>query len=152
MIIEFKTFRAIAAAGGVAALSLVQPATSLAASAADFDDPYLWLEDVSGDKALNLVRQQNATSQKELEALPDFAANRKRLLDILDSKEKIPYVNKHGAWYYNFWRDEKYVRGLWRRTTLAEFKKPQPAWETVLDLDKLAADEKENWVWKDAQV
>ena len=84
--------------------------------------------------------------------MPDFEPTRKRILDILDSKEKIPYVSKHGAWYYNFWRDEKSVRGLWRRTTLAEFKKAQPAWETVLDLDQLARDEKENWVWKGYEV
>ncbi len=116
------------------------------------DDPYLWLENVSGEKALNWVRSQNAVSQKELESLPEFELTRKRILNILDSKEKIPYVAKHGPWYYNFWRDEQHVRGLWRRTTLAEFKKPQPAWETVLDLDQLAAAEKENWVWKNYTV
>src|SRR5215471_5317820 len=108
MSIRFKNLRAMAAVGGMATLSLVQPGRLNAASAADSDDPYLWLEDISGEKALNWVRQQNATSQKELEALPDFEATRKRLLDILDSKEKIPYVSKHGAWYYNFWRDQKY--------------------------------------------
>jgi prolyl oligopeptidase len=136
----------------VVALSLTWSAGLCAATAADSDDPYLWLEDVTGDKALNWVRQQNAMSQKELEALPDFDPTRKRILDILDSKEKIPYVSKHGVWYYNFWRDEKYVRGLWRRTTLAEFKKAQPAWEAVLDLDELAKNEKENWIWKGYDV
>ena len=112
------------------------------------DDPYLWLEDVTGERSLAWVRAQNALSTKELEASPDFEPIRKRLLAILDSRERIPYVSKHGPWCYNFWRDETHVRGLWRRTSLAEFKKPQPAWETVLDLDKLAAAEHENWVWK----
>jgi prolyl oligopeptidase len=28
-----------------------------------------------------------------------------RLLSILESKEKIPYINKRGRHYYNFWRD-----------------------------------------------
>src|SRR5208282_301246 len=112
------------------------------------DDPYLWLEDVTGDRALTWVRAQNALSTKELEAAPDFEPMRKRLLSILDSRERIPYVSKHGAWCYNFWRDEKNVRGLWRRTSLEEFKKAQPAWEVVLDVDKLATEEKENWVWK----
>src|SRR6185369_11813718 len=152
MSIRFKRFRAMAAIGGVATLSLARPGDLNAGGATESDDPYLWLEDVSGEKALNWVRQQNAMSQKELEALPDFEATRKRILDILDSKEKIPYVSKHGAWYYNFWRDEKYVRGVWRRTSLTEFRKAQPAWETVLDLDQLAADEKENWVWKGYEV
>jgi prolyl oligopeptidase len=116
------------------------------------DDPYLWLEDVTGERALTWARAQNALSTKELEASPDFEPIRKRLLSILDSRERIPYVSKHGAWCYNFWRDEKNVRGLWRRTSLEEFKKTQPAWEVVLDVDKLAAEEKENWVWKGYQI
>src|SRR4051812_5810790 len=94
------------------------------------NDPYLWLEDVTGEKPLTWVRQQNAISTNELESMPGFDPLRKRLLSILDSKEKIPYVAKHGKYYYNFWRDQKSVRGLWRRTTLEEFKKAEPAWET----------------------
>jgi len=116
------------------------------------EDPYLWLEDVTGEKALNWVRQQNAVSTKELEASGDFQPLRQRLLSILDSKERIPVASKHGQFLYNFWRDEKNVRGLWRRTTLEEYKKDKPRWETVLDLDQLAAREKENWVWKGALV
>jgi prolyl oligopeptidase len=116
------------------------------------EDPYLWLEGVTNETALKWVKEQNAVSTKELEASPDFQPIRQRLLSILDSKARIPYVAKHGAYYYNFWRDDNNVRGLWRRTTLEEFKKPEPKWETVLDLDKLSAAEKENWVWKGEQV
>lgn len=111
-------------------------------------DPYLWLEDVTGEKPLTWVRQQNAISTNELEAMPGFEPLRKRLLSILDSKEKIPYVAKHGKYYYNFWRDQKSVRGLWRRTSLEEYKKAEPKWETVIDVDELSSGEKENWVWK----
>ena len=111
-------------------------------------DLYLWLEDVTAAKSLDWVRQQNAVSTKELEASPDFAPLRQRLLAILDSKERIPSVAKHGKFYYNYWRDQKNPRGLLRRTSLEEFKKAQPAWETVLDLDLLSTAEKENWVWK----
>ena len=57
----------------------------------------------------------------------------------------------HGEWLYNFWQDRANPRGLWRRTTWAEYRKPEPAWQTVLDIDALARDEKENWVWKNAQ-
>src|SRR5438552_3474398 len=84
-------------------------------------DPYLWLEEVTGERALSWVKEQNALSTHELEASPDFERVRQRLLAILDSKEKIPYVAKHGAFYYNFWRDQKSVRGVWRRTTLEEY-------------------------------
>jgi prolyl oligopeptidase len=114
------------------------------------EDPYLWLEDVSGERALDWARQQNAFSTKELQGSADFEGLRERLLAILNSKERIPMVSKKGRYLYNFWRDEKNVRGLWRRTTMAEYKKARPEWETVLDLDELAAGEKENWVWKGA--
>ncbi len=123
-----------------------QPAVSGGLS--DVDDPFLWLENVDGEKALAWVREQNALCLGELRAAPEFEPIRRRLLSILDSKERIPYVAKHGAWCYNFWRDDKNVRGLWRRVTLDEYKKPAPAWETVLDLDKLAEAEKQNWVWE----
>lgn len=115
-------------------------------------DAYLWLEDVEGKKALDWVRAENAVSTKALEALKDFAPIKNKLREILDSKERIPRVTKRGQFYYNFWRDDKNVRGLWRRTTMEEYKKDKPSWETVLDLDVLAANEKENWVWGQAQV
>ena len=116
------------------------------------EDPNLWLEDVTSERSLAWVREQNKVSKGELEAFPAFEAIRSRLLSIYDSKEQIPYVTKAGPYYYNFWKDAAHVRGIWRRTSLEEYRKKDPAWETVLDLDKLAADEKENWVWKGAST
>jgi prolyl oligopeptidase len=118
----------------------------------DKEDPYLWLEDVTGEKALDWVKQRNAITQAKFESSPEFTKLRDDLLEILNSKERIPFVTKYGDHYYNFWRDEKNERGLWRRTTLEEYRKPQPKWETVLDLDAVAANEKENWVWSGAQL
>ena len=105
------------------------------------DDPYLWLEEVQGEKALNWVRERNRESRAALEKHPRFEPMRARFLEILDSKEKIPTVTRRGDFFYNLWQDAKNPRGLWRRTTLAEYRKPQPAWETVLDLDALGAAE-----------
>jgi prolyl oligopeptidase len=113
-------------------------------------DPYLWLEDVTGQKALDWVRERNAIASRELQAEPGFAAMQDRLLSIFESNERIPYVRKQGKYYYNFWRDAKHVRGVWRRTSLEEYRKSAPAWEMVLDLDALATVEKENWVWAGA--
>jgi len=112
------------------------------------EDPYLWLEDVGGDKALSWVREQNAKTQKLLEAEPLFASIRDKTLEVVNSRARIPAVAKRGVFFYNFWQDEKNIRGIWRRTTIAEYKKAEPEWETVLDLDQLAKAEKENWVWK----
>ncbi|MFO0422255.1 MAG: S9 family peptidase, partial [Planctomycetia bacterium] len=119
---------------------------------ADDTDPYLWLEDVGGEKPLAWVRERNAESVAALGAGTSFASLEQRLLSILDSKAKIPYVAQIGGRFYNFWRDAAHPKGLWRRTTLAEYRKPEPAWETVLDLDALAASEGENWVWHGATV
>ncbi len=116
-------------------------------STPDATDPFLWLEDVQGDKALDWVRERNAVSQKELMAQPNFRQTRTQLLEVLNAKDRIPSVTRRGDWLYNFWQDEKNKRGLWRRTTLADYRKADPKWETVLDLDALGAAENENWVW-----
>ena len=142
--------------GGLAVALVLGAALQFPSAANDMstnnDDPYLWLENVSGDKALDWVRQQNTASTGKLESSPGFAALQDRLLTILNSRERIPSVAKHGIFYYNFWRDDKNVRGLWRRTTLEEYKKANPAWETVLDLDQLAAREMQNWVWHGYEI
>ena len=114
------------------------------------DDPYLWLEDVGGDKPLAWVKERNAESQPLLEAKPEFKPIHDRLLAIYNSRERIPGVVKRGKWLYNFWQDDRNPRGLWRRTTLDEYRKKDPAWEVVIDMDKLGADENEKWVWKGA--
>jgi prolyl oligopeptidase len=138
---------------GAATPAQIKVAEAIATTKAVSDnDPYLWLEDVSGEKALAWAREQNAVTTKILEASPVFSPIQEKLLTILDSKERIPNVVKYGKYYYNFWKDDQNIRGLWRRTSLEEYKKAKPAWETVLDLDKLAAGEKENWIWEGAQV
>ena len=121
-----------------------------ASAATAEDDPYLWLEDVQGERALAWVRARNAESRQVLTQHPRFAAMRDGFRQILDSRDKIPFFVRRGDALYNFWRDADHPRGLWRRTTLAEFRKPQPAWDTVLDLDALAHAEGENWVWAGA--
>ena len=113
-------------------------------------DPHLWLEDVMGEKAIAWVKERNAVSQKEIETHPQFAPIRDKILAVVNSRERIPGVDKRGAFFYNFWQDKDHVRGIWRRTSMAEYKKSAPQWETVLDLDQLAKAENDNWVWKGA--
>ncbi len=116
------------------------------------DDSALWLEDVTGARALDWVHQQDSVSTQMISHSAGFEDMRGKFLEILDSNARIPAVTKYGDLYYNFWRDRQHPRGLWRRTTLDEYKKAEPAWETVLDLDALSASEKENWVWGGADV
>jgi len=134
-------------------LSLAAPMMVTPMSAAQDpvdNDPYQWLEDVTGDKAIEWVKERNAKAESSLTTSDEFKKLESDLLAILDSDARIPFVSKHGEFYYNFWRDKKNIKGLWRRTTLEEFKKPAPQWEVILDLDKLSAEENESWVWKGA--
>lgn len=125
-------------------------ATVAATPAATDPDPFLWLEAVDDRKALDWAQARNAETLGSLGKGEAFQHLRARLLTILDSDARIPYVTRRGAHLYNFWRDAKHVRGLWRRTTEAEYGKAEPTWETILDLDALAEAEGENWVWKGA--
>ncbi len=110
-------------------------------------DPFLWLEEVHGERALDWVRERNAVSQQLLAAGPEYAPTRAQLLEVLNARDRIPFVTRRGDFFYNFWQDDAHKRGLWRRTTLAEYRRPEPAWDVLLDLDALAAVEDENWVW-----
>jgi prolyl oligopeptidase len=113
--------------------------------AAPDDDPYLWLEKIEGERALAFVEQQNKAT---LETFGNarFAADRDTLAAILDRPDNIPLATRHGGFLYNLWKDARNPRGLWRRTTLDQFRSPDPTWETILDVDKLAADESEDWI------
>jgi prolyl oligopeptidase len=113
-------------------------------------DPHLWLEDVQGDQALAWVRERNATTTDLLEAAPMFADNRAKVQAVLDNREQIPGISRRGNFFYNFWRDAQNPRGVWRRTTLDEYRKAKPQWDVLLDLDALGKAEGENWVWAGA--
>ncbi len=132
--------------------SLAAAATAPAKPATD--DPYLWLEGVTDEKALAWVREENAKAEAEIGAAPTFKKLEADLRAILDSDARIPMVQKIGGYYYNFWRDKKQPRGVWRRTTLDEYRKASPQWEIILDLDALNAAENipegKQWVWQGA--
>ena len=113
----------------------------------DLSDPREWLEDVEGNEPLSWVLERNSHAERAI-GEPSTKPIYKRILDVLDSTEKIPYIGRVlNGQYYNFWQDESHVRGIWRRCTLDEYRKDEPAWETVLDVDALGAEEGVSWVW-----
>jgi prolyl oligopeptidase len=114
------------------------------------DDPYLWLEDVHGEKPLAWVKEQNAKALEVLKADPDYVKDYDDILAVLDATDRIPFGGLSHQYVFNFWQDAEHHKGIWRRTTIADYANAQPKWETILDIDKLAADENENWVWKGA--
>src|SRR5215475_7235209 len=113
--------------------------------AAPDDDPYLWLENIEGERALDFVAQQ---TQLTLERFGSAAFERDRdmLAAIYDRPDNIPYVGRRGGYLYNLWKDANNPRGLWRRTSFEEYRKPAPEWETLLDVDELAAAQGEDWL------
>ncbi len=115
------------------------------------NDTHLWLEEVAGEKPLEWVKARNVVTDAALASTPAFKQLEGDIRAILDSDAKIPGVYKMGDHYYNFWKDKNHERGLWRRTSLAEYRKSQPQWENILDLDALNAAEGENWVWGGAR-
>ncbi|TCN54281.1 prolyl oligopeptidase [Rhodococcus sp. SMB37] len=115
-------------------------------------DPHLWLEDVTGEKQLDWVRSRNDRTVDAYTRTDDFTTLESRIREILDTDARIPYARRRGRYLYNYWRDAEHVRGLWRRTTLDQYVLDDPEWEILVDLDALAAEEGENWVWSGAQV
>jgi prolyl oligopeptidase len=114
-------------------------------------DPYLWLEDVHGAKPLEWVKAQNARSTAILQADPSYQKDYDAILRVMDATDRIPYGDLDHQYVFNFWQDAQHPKGVWRRTSVADYAKAAPDWELLLDLDRLAADEHENWVWKGAE-
>jgi prolyl oligopeptidase len=111
------------------------------------DDPHRWLEEVTGARALEWARQQNARTLERLQADPLFAPILRRSLEILNAGDRIPVPSVRGSQVYNLWRDERHEHGLWRRTSVSSFGSEHPEWQILLDVDALARAEATNWVW-----
>ena len=114
------------------------------------DDPYIWLEDVHGAKQLDWVKQKNDVALKQLKSGPDYQKNYDAILAVLDATDRIPFGQLYFSHVFNFWQDETHVRGIWRRTTIESYETPSPQWETLIDVDQLAAAEGKNWVFSRA--
>jgi len=132
---------------GLAAVILASCATTQS-SPTMTEDPYLWLEEIEGERALTWVREQNARSLAVLESDPRFAGLHADALAIANNRDRLPLGGIQEGYYYNFWQDETHVRGIWRRSPLADYARGAPVWETLLDVDALATAENANWVFQ----
>ncbi len=124
------------------------PSASPAGDAAE--DPFLWLEDRTGARALAWVKAENAKTLAVLAKDPHFAGFYANALAINGAKDRIPNPQLINGRVYNLWRDAAHVRGIWRTTTIADYARSKPAWITLIDLDALAAAEGKNWTWQGA--
>jgi prolyl oligopeptidase len=138
------------AASGAAAMG-ADSVNKLHEAAAEGTDPYLWLEDIHGEKPMAWVKAQNARATAILQADPDYQKDYDAILRVMDASDRIPYGELDHQSVFNFWQDAAHSKGVWRRTSVADYASAAPRWEVLLDLDKLAAGEHENWVWKGAE-
>lgn len=115
------------------------------------DDPWLWLEDVEGEAALEWVVGQN---RRTVERLCDagFEHEKAVLTAQFEFEARIPAIVQRGGFVYNFWTDATHRRGIWRRTTLDDYRRETPDWDVLLDIDALCAAEGESWVWHGAET
>ena len=125
----------------------VLPCVVAASIAHGAEDPYLWLEGVEDAEALEWVEAQNEVTAEKLTQSALFKELYKEARNVLNSDSRVPSVNQKNGYVYNTWRDDKNPRGLFRRATLEEFAKPDPNWETVIDIDALSQAEDEKWVF-----
>ena len=122
-------------------------AAALPAAAQELPDPFIWLEDVEGERALAWVEERNARTMAELTAVPVYDSLFEETLAILNSSDRIAYPSITGDRLYNFWQDADNPRGVWRRTTWEAYLGGDPDWDVLLDLDSLSAAENANWAW-----
>ena len=113
-------------------------------------DPFLWLEEMNGARALDWVKAENAKTLAVLKQDPHFADFYSANLKIGQARDRIPAPQIINGRIYNFWQDADHVRGIWRATPFEDYLRPEPAWKTILDLDALAKTENKNWVWRGA--
>jgi prolyl oligopeptidase len=114
-------------------------------------DPYLWLEQVHGARAMTWVDRQDALSTKAIESYPSYRLIYDESVKLFETKDRIPYPETIGGQIYNFWNDKTHVKGILRRTTFGDYLTSSPHWTTVFDFDALARSEKKNWVYEGLQ-
>lgn len=137
----------VAATGHVS--STPAPAGGFATSEAT--DPYIWLEEVEGARAMEWVAERNTHALGTLQGDPRYEGLHQAALEIVQSRDRIPSPGfTHNGSIDNFWQDATHVRGVWRRTSLDSYRTDTPDWDIILDVDALAAAEGANWVYRGA--
>jgi len=142
----------LAVAIGIVMLATLAGVNVQAAPAPQSGDanPYLWLAQIHGRKALAWVQAQNGRSDLALETQPTYARDRAQILEVLNANTRIPEGMLDHGWVLNFWQSADHVRGIWRRTSIADYARKTPHWQTLLDIDQLDRQLHKDWVWQGA--
>ena len=133
------------------AAALAFAPTAIAAQDTDADDPYIWLEEIQGERALAKVDQWNADTEAVLTDQPEYPLAKAWAKQILDDTRQIALPDAiQGDMVTNLWRDADNPRGLWRIASLESYMAGAPEWRVLIDVDKLGEDEGQSWVWHGA--
>jgi len=143
-----KLVLGLALAGAMFGLAAAQDGKDLTPNS---PDPWLWLSEIHGARALAWAKAQNEKTFSVLQSAPEYRQDRDTILGVLNANDRIPMVTIENGDVYNFWQDSNHVRGLWRRTGAGDYTRPRPAWEVLLDVDALDAREHKDWVWQGAR-
>jgi prolyl oligopeptidase len=117
---------------------------------AQTEDPYLWLEEVNGAKALEFVNQHNLTTIEKLSKEESYQRIYDKSLEIYNSTDRIIYPSLYPGYVYNFWQDKEHVRGIWRRSPQEDYLNGNPKWQILLDIDEMSKKDNVQWVFKGA--
>ena len=137
-------------AAAAAAATFLSGCAAMTTMMSERSDPFTYMEEVEGERALTWVRAQNARSLATLEADPRFAQLQADARAIVNARDRLPLGAVRNGYVYNFWQDEGQVRGAWRRAPIESYAAGRPTWETLLDVDALSAAEGKNWVFQGA--
>ena len=89
-------------------------------------------------------RQDASASSKPIPTTRPITTS---LLKVLDATDRIPFGTLDHQYVFNFWQDAQQSQGHLAAHDDCRLRRTRsPHWEMLLDLDKLAADEHENWV------
>jgi len=112
-------------------------------------DPFIWLEDIDSTRSMDWVKEHNQNTADEYKSKPIYDELYQQALSALNNKSRIPAVSRQGDWLYNYWKDSKHPRGMYRRTKVDNFINNKRAdWQTVIDMDAYNQDHEGTWVFK----
>ncbi|HEY3638749.1 MAG TPA: prolyl oligopeptidase family serine peptidase [Rhizomicrobium sp.] len=137
----------VALAAALIGLSIAQDGKDLTPNS---PDPFLWLTDIHGQKALGWVKARDGKTLATLKADPEYRKDYDAMLTVLNANDRIPTGDVERGYVHNFWQDADHVRGVWRRVGVAGYAKAKPDWNVLLDVDALDKQEHTDWVWQGA--
>lgn len=112
------------------------------------EDPYLWMEEIRGERVDAWVDEQNAATVARLTADPRFDALKDQFKTIFESDDRLPEISEQVQYrgqVYEKHTDAEHPRGRIMRTSLESYAAGEPFWELLFNVDQLAAEEGKNW-------